>query len=222
MSRFVLGAAGLVVALAAGGVSGQVTWDGSCGDAFWFGCCSPTANTRDTNWALGVISAQTCSTAQYPQPADDVDIGSNHVVLGCCGTSTVNSFISGGQFEITGGQILTVATTGTYNGPLLIDQGGLAGGHHDIKGGLTISGNGSTGGMSVTGLAAVTLNSNTVWTGLNSFTIEHGSSVTNPAGKTLDAQTDSTMGGTGTTPPTPPIFNNAGTFRKSGTSGGAT
>jgi len=188
-----------------------VSWDGACGTGLWFSCCN-VGPAFDTNWTKGTDT--TCTLALFPQPSDDVDVGANAVVLDCCGSSIVNSFLSNGSFTIAGGQELRVATIATYNGPLSITHGGPGGGTHAVNGGLSISGD----GMTLYPSATVNLNSDAVWTGSNSINLDADTTLNIQPGRLFDAQSDSIFSGQNVTSGFR-MVNVLGTFRKSGGTG---
>ncbi len=208
-SRPILFACLLIATTTANAAS--VGWDGACGTGIWFSCCN-AGPAFDTNWTKGTDT--TCTVSLFPQPADDVDVGANAVILDCCGTSIVNSFLSNGSFTIAGGQELRVATTGTYNGPLSITHGGPGGGTHAVNGGLSISGS----GMTLYPSATVNLNSNTVWTGSNSINLDADTTLNIQPGRLFDAQSDSVISGQNVTAGFR-MVNVLGTFRKSAGTG---
>lgn len=203
IAGIVLGAAGLSSRQAR---AAAVSWDGACGTGIWFSCCN-VGPAFDTNWSKGTNT--TCTVSLFPQPVDDVDVGANSVVLDCCGSSVVNSFLSNGSFTITGGQELRVTTTGIYNGSLSIAGGGPGGGTHAVNGGLSI-----TGGMTLYPSATVNLNSNTVWTGSNSINLDADTVLNVQPGRLFDAQNDTSFSGQNVTTGTRAV-NVYGTFRKS-------
>jgi hypothetical protein len=160
-------------------------------------------------------------------------------------SDAVNSINSQAAIDITGGSLaivgasttdnpsgtstinnaLTVASTLTISGNLSVD------GTFTWNAGSTLSGSGTLdayGGMaidttqSISYLSGLTLNNHgtAIWTGLNygSIYASNGATVNNMTGATFNAQVDGRLtwdpavaGG-----PAPPVFNNAGTFIRSG------
>ncbi|MGO9542420.1 MAG: hypothetical protein ACLPN2_17710, partial [Terriglobales bacterium] len=214
---------------------GTNEWTGTAGDNRW---------TTATNWSSGAVPVSTdnvCIASTF----------TTAITIGTLGTTnqTIASLDSGAPLAITAGPLtitgtatfaadLTLSGTLTLNGTssmTTLEQGsGTLGGSSTLTvsgvltwSGGTESGTGTTnanGGMTLTVepfLSGRTLNNTKVatWNG-SAFLMENGAVVNNQAGATWDHENDSNIQFEGGTTP---VFNNAGTFEKTGgtgTSGG--
>ncbi len=204
-----------------------LNWTGSAGDNNW--------NTP-ANWSSDAV----------PTAADDVVISSSFsditILHSASSSDSVNSINSQAAIDITGGSLsiagvstsddpsgastinnaltltstLTISGDMAVNGPFTWENGSTLSGSGtiDAYGGMTID----TAGISY--LSGVTLNNHgtATWTGSSGIYASNGATINNLAGATFNAQADDSLtwdpayaGG-----PAPPVFNNAGSFIRSG------
>ena len=207
----------------------SITWTGSAGDNNW---------DTPANWSSDAV----------PTVADDVVIGNSFsgitITHSASSSDSVNSINSQAAIDITDGTLsiagastgddpsgsstinnaLTLASTLTVSGDLTVD------GPFTWNAGSTLNGSGTIdayGGMTIdtagiSYLSGVTLNNHgsATWTGYSGIYASNGTTINNLAGATFNAQVDGRLtwdpayaGG-----PAPPVFNNAGSFIRSGDS----
>ncbi|MCK6455317.1 MAG: hypothetical protein L6Q92_02120 [Phycisphaerae bacterium] len=150
----------------------MISFDNSCGDATWHGCCDCGVDQKCNNWTIPASPAPICPA--FPSGADDVTIvGDCSIVAGMTGVAG-NLAQSMGTFTINGD--LQVANLGTFDGPVVWNSGeiarsgGAAGQQVTMNGGLTIQGDDDKvlsffGGFRLINAAAAT------WSGAGKWTI---------------------------------------------------
>jgi len=192
------------------------------------GCDITSAQSGDwgtgTTWVGGVV----------PTGADDVCVESNHAVTVSTGNQAANSLTvtSSAVFTISGGTLTLSANSSIGMGGYAHSSGTLTGtGNVTVSGatewsGGTISGASAfnpNGGLTISGGTSLTngrtLNNNAMTTQTATLNTGSGTGATINNNGTWDLQGDFTfLGGFGGTN----IFNNAGTFTKSGGAGSGT
>jgi hypothetical protein len=212
--------------------SGTNNWKGTAGDNQW---------TTATNWSSGAVPISTDSVCIASTFTTAITVGSL-----ASANQTIASLDSGGPITLTAGP-LTITGTATFaaalnltgaltlNGtgsmttltvsgnPTLTNNGTLTVSGLLTWSGGTESGTGTTnanGGMTLSGepfLSGVTLNNTgtATWNGI-AFLMENGAVFNNKAGATWNHENDSPIQFEGGTTP---VFNNAGTFEKTGGTG---
>jgi hypothetical protein len=214
--------------------SGTNNWTGKAGDNQW---------TTATNWSSGAVPISTDNVCIASTVTTAITIGSLAAT-----NQTIASLDSGAPLSLTSGPLTSSGTatfaadlklsgTLTLNGAgsmttLELSAGTLTNSTLTVSGlftwsGGTESGTGTTnanGGMTISGepfLSGLTLNNagTASWSGIT-FLMENGAVFNNQVGATWNHENDSAIQFEGGTVP---IFNNAGTFKKTGgtsTSGG--
>ncbi|HTW57606.1 MAG TPA: hypothetical protein VMD99_05740, partial [Terriglobales bacterium] len=210
--------------------SGTDNWTGTAGDNQW---------TTATNWSTGAVPVSTSSVCIASTFTSTITIGTLATT-----NQTIASLDSGAPLSLTEGP-LTISGAATFAASLNLSLGGtltlngtssmttlaMTSGTLTNSGTLTVSGlltwsggtesgTGTTnanGGMALSGepfLSGQTLNNagTASWTGI-AFLMENGAVFNNLSGATWNHETDSAIAFEGGTTA---VFNNAGTFEKTG------
>jgi hypothetical protein len=208
--------------------SGTNHWTGTAGDNEW---------TTATNWSSGAVPISTDNVCIASTFTSAITVGTLATT-----NQTIASLDSGAPLSLTAGPLtisgtatfadglnltgtLTLSSTGsmttlTQSAGTLTNNATLTVSGLVTWSGGTISGTGTTnanGGMTLTVepfLSAQTLNNagTATWDGIL-FLMENGAVINNLAGATWNLENDSAIGFEGGTTP---VFNNAGTFQKTG------
>jgi hypothetical protein len=193
--------------------------------SIWVGSTSGDWNTA-SNWSGNAV----------PGSEDDVVINpgnSSTVITISSGTQTVKSLQSSAVLQINTGASLSLAAASTISGTLTLNGGTLLGAGNLTLSGVTNASAGTFGGTgtitnsgTMTVIGAVNLNQALANTGTvllsgagGSLTVNTSGVVTNEAGGLLDLRAGSIALASGATAPT---MANAGTLRRSTTTGTST
>ena len=208
--------------------SGTNNWTGGAGDNQW---------TTATNWSTGAVPTSTNNVCIASTFTSTITIGTlastNQTIasldsgapitlaagpltitgtatfaaaLNLAGTLTLNGTSSMTTLTQTGGTLASSSTL-TVSGLFTWSGGNESGtGTINANGGMTLSGEPFLSGLTVNNAGTA------AWTGL-AFLMENGAVFNNKAGATWNHETDSAIQFEGGTTP---VFNNSGTFEKTG------